>query len=187
MSLAWVRGTWQSLCALPLVGPCLRFLGRHWLAVVAVVCIFGLVLGVNPSKLAGVLRKTDWRIALLMIPVTLATYVLRGTAWWLALRKIGERITLVRCLAVEFAGQVMIFLPMGDLARVAMARRSVNRPPAAGRVAGTIAFQELVYLTLVGLRRDPADCNPAGNCDPGGDHDARPRRRLHHIALETCI
>ncbi len=134
-----------------MIGPCLSFLQRHLLAVIAVLCIVGLVLGVNPSRLAAALHKTNWRIALLMIPVTVATYVLRGAAWWLALRKIGERISLARCLAIEFAGQVMIFLPMGDLARVAMARRADKSPPGAGKVAGTIAFQELVYLTLVGL------------------------------------
>ncbi|HEY6471057.1 MAG TPA: lysylphosphatidylglycerol synthase transmembrane domain-containing protein [Candidatus Dormibacteraeota bacterium] len=128
-----------------------RFLKKHWLAAVALGCIAGLVIGVNPSKLATVLHKIDWRVALLMVPVTVATYILRGTAWWLGLRKIGERITLIRCLGVEFAGQVMIFLPMGDLARVAMARRADKSGPGAGTVAGTIAFQELIFLTLVGL------------------------------------
>ena len=118
---------------------------------IAALCILGLVIGVSPSKLVTALQKTDWRIAVLMIPVTIATYILRGTAWWFTLRKIGEHITLRRCLAVEFAGQVMIFLPMGDLARVAMARRAEKSPPGPGRVAGTIAFQELIYLTLVGL------------------------------------
>ncbi len=134
-----------------MVGPCVAFLRQHWLAATALLCVIGLVIGVNPAKLATALHKTNWRIALLMVPVTIATYALRGAAWWLALRKIGEKITLARCLAIEFAGQVMIFLPMGDLARVAMARRAAKSPPGAGTVAGTIAFQELVYMTLVGL------------------------------------
>jgi uncharacterized protein (TIRG00374 family) len=152
-----VRGTGtlpralRAAAGTPVIGPILSFMRRHWLPAIAVLCIVGLVIGVNPSKLATAFQRTDWRIALLMIPVTIATYVLRGTAWWLTLRKIGERISLTRCLAIEFAGQVMIFLPMGDLARVAMARRAVKSPPGAGRVAGTIAFQELIYLTLVGF------------------------------------
>ena len=144
-------------------------------------------LGVNPSRLAAALHKTNWRIALLMIPVTIATYVLRGTAWWLGLRKIGERISLTRCLAIEFAGQVMIFLPMGDLARVAMARRAAKSPPGAGKVAGTIAFQELVYLTLVGLGVLPRVFTPAGYRNPRCDHDDRACRGIHDSDLEEGV
>jgi uncharacterized membrane protein YbhN (UPF0104 family) len=128
-----------------------RLLRRHWFAFLAVAGIAALLVAVDPAKVAGVMRRIDWRPALLMVPVTIAMYAIRSAAWWLALRKIGSHITLLRCLAVEFAGQVMVFLPLGDLSRVAMAHRVDPRGPSTGKIAGTVTFQELLYMTLIGL------------------------------------
>jgi uncharacterized membrane protein YbhN (UPF0104 family) len=52
---------------------------------------------------------------------------------------------------VEIAGQVMVFMPTGDLARVAMVRETGASGRGVGHLTGTIAFQELLYMTLIGL------------------------------------
>jgi uncharacterized membrane protein YbhN (UPF0104 family) len=83
-----------------------------------------------------------------MVPVTLAIYLCRGAAWWVALRGIGEHIGFVETQLIELAGQVMIILPMGDLARVAMVRKS-DREQGAGAITATVALQELLYLLLM--------------------------------------
>lgn len=126
------------------------FLRRHAAELVALAALVALVVSVNPPKLLHVLGRSDWRALAAMVPVVLLMYVTRGLAWWFALRRIGERVSIRRCLMVEFAGQVMIFLPMGDLARVAMLR-GVRPDVGGGPVTATIAFQELVFMTLLGL------------------------------------
>jgi uncharacterized membrane protein YbhN (UPF0104 family) len=124
-------------------------LRRHWPVIVAAVSVIALLAAVNPPRLLGVLSHVQWRIALLMIPVTLGTYVCRGLAWWVTLRRIGVQIGVLRTLTIELAGQVMVFLPLGDLARVAMVHK-VKPRTGVGRIAGTITFQELVFMTLLG-------------------------------------
>ena len=125
-------------------------LRRHAAELVALAALVALVVSVNPPKLLHVLGRSDWRVLAAMVPVVLLMYVTRGLAWWFALRRIGERVSIRRCLMVEFAGQVMIFLPMGDLARVAMLR-GVRPDVGGGPVTATIAFQELVFMMLLGL------------------------------------
>lgn len=132
------------------VRPVFHFARRHIPEMVAVATLVALIIGVNPPKLLRVFAHIDWRIAGLMVPVVLGTYVSRGLAWWIGLRKIGQRISVMRCLTVEFAGQVLVFLPLGDLARVSMVRKtSGDRGP--GQLAGTIAFQELLFMMLLGF------------------------------------
>ena len=126
------------------------FLRRHAAELVAVVALVALIVSVNPPKLLNVLARSEWRALAVMVPVVLLMYVTRGLAWWFALRRIGERVSIRRCLMVEFAGQVMIFLPMGDLARVAMLR-GVRPDVGGGPITATIAFQELAFMTLLGL------------------------------------
>lgn len=128
----------------------LPFLKRHAAELVALTALVALVVSVNPPKLLHVLAGSDWRALAVMVPVVLLMYVARGLAWWFALRRVGERVSIRRCLMVEFAGQVMIFLPMGDLARVAMLR-GVRPDVGGGPLIATIAFQELVFMTLLGL------------------------------------
>lgn len=130
--------------------PLLRFLRRHWAETLAVISLIALVAAVDPPKLARVFSRADWRPVALMLPVVLVSYGVRGAAWWVTLRRIGERISLRRCLAIEFAGQVMVFLPLGDLARVAMVR-GTQHGADPGPITGTIAFQELTFMMLLGL------------------------------------
>jgi uncharacterized membrane protein YbhN (UPF0104 family) len=125
-----------------------RFLKRYWAELFALAGLLALVLGVNPLKLGRVFSHVQWEPALLMVPVAIALYVSRGTAWWIALRSVGERVSFGQTQLIEFAGQVMIILPMGDLARVAMVRGG-SRDRGAGAITATVALQELTYMMLM--------------------------------------
>jgi glycosyltransferase 2 family protein len=146
-----VRSAWGWAQRRRYIGPASRFLRAHWLETVALVSIVALIVAVDPPRLIHTFARMSWQIALAMIPVAFATYVVRGLAWYVALRHIGSRLSLWRTVAIEIAGQVMVFMPMGDLARVAMARRAGYRRRDAGELAGTIAFQELVFMTFLGF------------------------------------
>lgn len=135
----------------PLIGGLLKVLRRHWLEAIAVACLVGLVVGVNPARLLGVFAKVRWQILLLMVPVCLGMYLTRSLGWWVTLRRIGVRISILRAVEVEFAGQVMVFMPTGDLARVALILETGSSGKDAGQLTSTIAFQEILYMTLVGL------------------------------------
>jgi uncharacterized membrane protein YbhN (UPF0104 family) len=128
----------------------LHLLRRFWAEALAVASLVALVVGVNPLQLGHVFGHIRWQIALVMVPVVLVLYVCRGTAWWFALRGIGEHISFVNTQLIELAGQVMIILPMGDLSRVAMAR-SAKRGRGVGAITATVALQEILYMLLVSL------------------------------------
>lgn len=136
--------------------PALGFAAHHWMPVVAVLSIAGLVLAVNPAKLWGVLSHVHVLPLLLMLPCTVAIYVVRAFGWHIALRHIGVKISAHRTVTVMLAGQAMVFLPAGDLARVKMVSDSGASGHDAGELTGTIAFQELLYMTLMGFAVLPA-------------------------------
>ena len=126
----------------------LHLVRRYWAELFGVASLLTLIIGVNPLQLGHVFSRIDARIALLMFPVVLVMYLCRGTAWWLALRGIGEHIGFRQTQAIELAGQVMIVLPMGDLARVAMVR-GTDRDHGTGAITATVAMQELLYMLFV--------------------------------------
>ena len=128
--------------------PLWRLVRRYWAEMFAAVSIIALVVGVNPLKLGHVFGRIDWRIALVMVPVVLVLYLCRGTAWLLALRAVGEHVTFAQTQLIELAGQVMIVLPMGDLARVAMVHNT-DRERGVGTLTATVALQELLYMLFV--------------------------------------
>lgn len=130
--------------------PALSWLRRHLPETIAIAGVIALVAVVNPSKLASAFARMDWRVALLMVPVVLASYLLRGFAWWVALHCIDVGLSLRRTLCVELAGQMMVFLPLGDLSRIAMVRK-LWRGKGVGNLTGTIAFQELTFTMMLGL------------------------------------
>lgn len=128
----------------------LRMCRRHLPELIAALSLAGLVTVVHPAELGAVFGRMDWRVALLMVPVVLTSYVLRGLGWWVALRCVDAGLSLARTMAVELAGQLMVTLPLGDLSRVAMARK-LSRGKGAGHLTGTIAFQELTFTMMLGL------------------------------------
>ncbi|MBV8194305.1 MAG: flippase-like domain-containing protein [Candidatus Dormibacteraeota bacterium] len=128
----------------------LHLLRRFWAELFALAGLAALIIGVKPPELLQAFRSLDWRLALLMAPVVLLVYVARGTAWWYALRAIGEHIGFRRTQLIETAGQVMIILPLGDLARVAMVRNT-DREHGIGAITATVALQELLFMLFVSL------------------------------------
>jgi uncharacterized membrane protein YbhN (UPF0104 family) len=82
--------------------------------------------------------------------------VVRALGWYVALHEIGVRISAHRSITVMIAGQSLIFLPAGDHARVKMVQDTGSHGHDAGEVTGTIAFQELLYMTLMGFAVLPA-------------------------------
>lgn len=135
----------------PWLAAVLAWLRAHWLESVAVVSLLALIVAVDPSKLVAAYGRVTLLPLLLMLPVVVAVYVLRGVGWWFALRHLGVEIGPVRAVAIMFAGQTMIFMPAGDLARVALVERTGASGRDEGTLAGSIAFQELVFLSLLGL------------------------------------
>jgi len=128
----------------------LRLVRRYWAELFALAGLIALIVGVNPLKLGHVFSHISWVLAVLMVPVTIALYICRGTAWWYALRGVGEHIRFNQTQVIELAGQVMIILPMGDLARVAMVR-DTDDEKGAGTITATIALQELLYMWMMSL------------------------------------
>ncbi len=126
----------------------LRLARRFWAELFALAGLIALVVGVNPLQLGHVFSHVQWQLVLLMVPIVVALYISRGAAWWFALRGIGERIRFGQAQLIELAGQVMIILPMGDLARVAMVR-AADRQKGVGAITATVALQELTYMLLM--------------------------------------
>jgi uncharacterized protein (TIRG00374 family) len=150
-TLAALRRFWRWSQHHRIIGAVVRTLRHHWIEAIAVASLAGLIIAVHPEELVRVYRRLRWELALLMVPVTIGMYVARGVSWWVTLRRVGAGISIVRAVAVELAGQVMIFMPTGDLARVAILEETEGVDQSAGRITGTIAFQELLYMTIVGL------------------------------------
>jgi glycosyltransferase 2 family protein len=128
-----------------------RTLRHNALEIIAVLCLAALVLAVNPGTLGGVFRHANLGLILLMLPVTLGTYLARSLAWWFTLRQAKVDVDIRHSIAVEFAGQTMVFMPTGDLARIALIKEVTGTRRGAGEITATIAFQELLFMTLMGL------------------------------------
>ena len=96
-------------------------------------------------------RRANVGLILLMLPVTIGTYLARSLAWWFTLRQVKVDVDIRHSIAVEFAGQTMVFMPTGDLARIALIKEVTGTRRSAGEITATIAFQELLFMTLMGL------------------------------------
>lgn len=156
----------------PLLGRGAGLLRRHWLIALSIVSLAAVIGVVNPVALAGVFGKVRPLPLLLMFPTTLVVYITRALGWRVTLRRIGMDISIWRAVAVMIAGKTLIFLPAGDLGRVAFVEKLGADAPEAGEVTGTIAFQELLYLTIMGLAILP---------------DALTRRQIGVIAVGLTI
>ena len=131
-------------------------LRRNWIWLLAASGLAALVVVVNPVRLGHVFSRVDRGVILLMIPTTFAIYIVRGVGWWFTLRRIGIKIGIVKAVVVVLAAKPMVFLPAGDLGRVAVLEVAGVRGLDAGEVAATIAFQEMAFLALMGLPLVPA-------------------------------
>jgi uncharacterized membrane protein YbhN (UPF0104 family) len=133
-----------------------RLWRRHWLGLLAAGSLAAVVIAVNPVALAGVLRGVQPAAFLLMVPPVIISYAARGLGWRVALRRVGMRAARGRSVAIMIAGQSLIFLPTGDLGRVALVMETGSDGCSAGEIAATITFQELVFMTVMGVAAVPA-------------------------------
>jgi uncharacterized membrane protein YbhN (UPF0104 family) len=124
---------------------------RIWLPALGVAALIGIVIAVNPLSLWRVLHGVSAGLLALMLPTVIGVYIFRTLAWWVTLRRIGVRIGVLRALRVMFASRPLTFLPFGELGRVAVLEATGVEGVDAGELIGTVAFQELIFLTLMGL------------------------------------
>jgi uncharacterized membrane protein YbhN (UPF0104 family) len=140
-----------------IAGKAYSLLRSNWLAALALGGVAALVMVVNPAQLARVFGRADRQIVLVMVPTTLAVFAVRGVGWWFALRRIGVRISPARAVVILFASKPMVFLPAGDLGRVAVLEATgAIEGLSVGEVTATVAFQEMGFLALMGLPLVPA-------------------------------
>ncbi len=144
-----VSGRWLE--EHPRLGRPLVWVRGHWVFALAALSLTLLIVFVNPARIAGLFVRADRRDLLLMAPCLVAIYLFKGIGWWVTLHRIGSKVSVRRAIYVMFAGRTLIFLPTGDLARIALLKERGEHRANAGEIAGTIAFQELVYTGLVGL------------------------------------
>jgi glycosyltransferase 2 family protein len=147
----WGGIVWKASQRHRVVGAIARALRRYVLEIVALLCLVALVVAVNPTMLGGVFRRANVGLILLMLPVTVGTYLARSLAWWFTLRQVKVDVDIRHSIAVEFAGQTMVFMPTGDLARIALIKEVTGTRRSSGELTATIAFQELLFMTLMGL------------------------------------
>jgi glycosyltransferase 2 family protein len=145
------RGVWRVAEGRPALRRVLLGLRAHWLESVALVSLLALIVAVDPARLVAAYGRLSLPVLLLMLPVTVGIYALRGLGWWVALRHLGVEIGPLRAVTIMLAGQTLIFMPAGDLARVALVERTGASGRDEGTLAGSIAFQELLFLGLLGL------------------------------------
>jgi uncharacterized membrane protein YbhN (UPF0104 family) len=133
-----------------------RRLRENWLWLLAAAGLTALIIAVNPGKLGSVFEHVDRAIVLLMVPVTLGIFVVRGIGWWFTLRRTGIEIGMGRAVVVVFASKPLVFLPAGDLGRVAVLEATGSQGHDAGELGATVAFQEMVFLALMAVPLIPA-------------------------------
>lgn len=126
-------------------------LRRAWLPALGVAALIGIVIAVNPLSLWRVIERVSIPQLLLMLPMVAGVYVFRALAWWVTLRQLGVPIGPLRAIRVLVAARPLVFLPFGELGRVAVLQAVQPSEVDGGQLIGTVAFQELIYLTLMGL------------------------------------
>jgi uncharacterized protein (TIRG00374 family) len=134
----------------------LRRLRQHWLLALGLVAVAALIVAVRPADVAHVLIEADPAVLALMLPCVLLLYVVHGAAWWVALRGVGAPIGLRRAIAVTFISQAFVFLPGGDLWRVPVVKDESGDRVEAGAIAGSVVFDDLVFLFVLTFAMAPA-------------------------------
>lgn len=152
----WVAGATSSAQGASRRRAALGLLRRHWLALVGGASLIGIVVAVDPIQLGSTLEGVRLPSLALMAPVALASYAARGLGWHALLRRLDIRVSRRHAVQVELAGQAFIFLPAGDLGRVALLRETLPGAANAGEIAASVVVQELVFMTLLGLAAIPA-------------------------------
>ena len=124
---------------------------RGWLPALGVATLAGIVIAVNPVSLARVLRGLSPRDLAFMLPTVAGVYAFRALAWWTTLRRLDAGVGALRAFRVLIAARPLVFLPFGELGRIPVLEATGPVRAGAGQLVGTVAFQELIFLTLMGI------------------------------------
>ncbi len=125
---------------------------RHGLLALGAAAAVALVVELaDPTQVVQTLGRVSPGAVLLMLPVVSGLSVCRGLAWHASLVGAGIPVSRRRAITALVAAKPLIFLPAGDLGRVPVLMRLQPQVRDGGRVAGTVAFQELGFLTLLGI------------------------------------
>src|SRR3984893_17012573 len=129
---------------------------RHWMVGVGLAAVAGLIVAVDPSNVARALAGADPVALALMLPCVLLLYLFHGLAWWRALRGIEAPVGVLRATEVTYISQAFVFLPGGDLWRVPVIKAGSGDLVETGAIAGTVVFDDLVFLFVLTFAMVPA-------------------------------
>ena len=121
----------------------------HWVTLVGLAAVIGLVIAVNPQKVAGALSDAVPTLLFLMLPIVFLIYLTRGVTWYIVVRAAGQPLGVRQALRVTFISQAFVFLPGGDLWKVPLVKLEDGPLVNTGSLTGTVVFDDLVYLFVL--------------------------------------
>ena len=121
----------------------------HWITLLGVAAVAGLVIAVNPASVAHALSAADPWLLVVMLPVVLLLYCVRGGTWFAVLRGARQTVGLREAIRVNLVSQTFVFLPGGDLWRVPLVKADSGGGRDTGVLTATVVFDDLVYLFVL--------------------------------------
>jgi glycosyltransferase 2 family protein len=138
----------------PVVRGSLRTLRRIWPALLAAAAVGGIVVAVDPAKVASALRSFDLVLLAPVLLLTFLTLVVQGLRWHFLLTTVGARLSAVNSVLLSLAGQgITAVLPLGDLTRAVFA--SEVSGVAFADVVATVTVQELTFILFLLILAGP--------------------------------
>jgi uncharacterized membrane protein YbhN (UPF0104 family) len=121
----------------------------HWVTIVGVAAVAGLVVAVNPGKVALALSHASPLLLVAMLPVVLFLYCIRAVTWFVVVRAAGQPVGFGQAIRITFISQMFVFLPGGDLWKVPLVRLENGDRVDTGVLTGTVVFDDLIYLFVL--------------------------------------
>lgn len=121
----------------------------HWVTLVGVGAVAGLVFAVNPGKVASALTHASPLLLSAMLPVVLSLYFVRGITWFVVVRAARQPVGVGQALRITVISQMFVFLPGGDLWKVPLVKVENGATADTGVVTGTVVFDDLIYLFVL--------------------------------------
>jgi len=121
----------------------------HWVTLLGVAAVAGLVVAVNPGSVALALDHASTVLLVVMLPVVLTLYWVRGVTWYVIVRAAGQPVRFAQAIRITFISQMFVFLPGGDLWKVPLVKLEEGDGTDAGVLTGTVVFDDLIYLFVL--------------------------------------
>ena len=116
--------------------------------VIGLGAIAGLLIALQPAKVAQAVSRFDLAFIPLIVLLYLAIYALQGLRWHYLLRDAGATLRTRDSMLLNAAGQtVTAIVPLGDLTRALFAAEASGRE--FGTIAATVTVQELTYTLML--------------------------------------